>query len=69
MAHVHIYTTHRRKRGSLTPTKEHRWRIVSTNGRIIASASEGYANLADLWNSVRVVRDALGVAIEEGNTI
>jgi uncharacterized protein YegP (UPF0339 family) len=59
MPHIEVYTITRKHR-----RPQHRWRIVAANNKIIAVSSESYNNLDDLWNGVRVVRDALGLAIQ-----
>lgn len=40
--------------------REHRWRMVAGNGRIIAESGEGYKNHADMWNTLSTVRTAIG---------
>ena len=40
-------------------SREHRWRITATNGRIIASSSEGYKNKSDMDNNIRSVSQSL----------
>ena len=44
---------------NLLGKKQYRWRIISSNGRIIAMSSEGYSNLADLYRSTVIVAEAL----------
>lgn len=39
--------------------REHRWRMVATNGRIIAESGEGYKNHGDCWNTLNTVRTAI----------
>lgn len=39
--------------------KQYRWRIISSNGRVVAMSSEGYSNLADLYRSTVIVAEAL----------
>ena len=45
---------------------EYRWRFVSTNGRIIATSSEGYRAKADCQNGIDLVkREAPSAQVEE----
>lgn len=37
-------------------SKEWRWRLKSSNGRIIATGSEGYVNKADAENGIDLVK-------------
>lgn len=56
MAHIQVY---RDKSRWFRKTGRYRWRVVASNGRILAVSSFSYANLGDLWNGVRCVTDAL----------
>ncbi len=45
---------------------EYRWRFVSTNGRIIATSSEGYKAKADCQNGIDLIkREAAPAQVEE----
>jgi uncharacterized protein YegP (UPF0339 family) len=45
---------------------EFRWRFVSTNGRIIATASEGYKAKADCQNGIDLIkREGPSAEVEE----
>lgn len=55
MAHIEVYQA----KGLLRRRKQYRWRIKAANGRILATGSEGYYNLGDLWKGVRSVTEAL----------
>ncbi len=55
MAVLQVWTEKR----LLKRRKQYRWRIKAGNGRIIATGSEGYYNLADLMNAVTLVQAAL----------
>ena len=45
---------------------EFRWRYVATNGRIIATSSEGYKAKADCKNGIDLVkREAAAAKVEE----
>lgn len=35
-----------------------RWRVQAGNGKIIADSGEGYRNLVDLENGIRVMKEA-----------
>lgn len=56
MAHIQVY---RDKSRWFSKNGRYRWRVVASNGRILAVSSFSYANLGDLWNGVRGVTDAL----------
>jgi uncharacterized protein YegP (UPF0339 family) len=43
-------------------TGEHRWRVRSSNGRVLTIASEGYHNREDMLAAMRLTRDALARA-------
>jgi uncharacterized protein YegP (UPF0339 family) len=58
MAHIQVYQERRKVIGPV----QYRWRIVARNGKVIAMASEGYHNLADLWHAVNETAKALGAA-------
>ena len=32
-----------------------RWRLCASNGKIIASASEGYENKGDMWDNIELI--------------
>lgn len=42
---------------------EYRWRLVGSNGRIIADSAEGYASKYNCEQAVRRFRDAASTAI------
>lgn len=59
MARIEIYE---QRRGWFRKRKEYRWRVRSSNGRILAASTEGYFNLGDLWHAVRETVKALSNA-------
>ncbi|NDD55758.1 DUF1508 domain-containing protein [bacterium] len=36
---------------------EWRWRLLASNGRILADSGEGYQNRSDCWNVILLIRD------------
>lgn len=44
----------------------HRWRLVDTNGRIIADGAEGYVDAANVKDAIKNVREAVADAEVEG---
>ena len=45
---------------------EYRWRFVSSNGRIIATSSEGYKAKGDCQNGIELIkREAPSAQVEE----
>jgi uncharacterized protein YegP (UPF0339 family) len=47
MAHFELYKDN---------ASEYRWRFVSTNGRIIATSSEGYKAKGDCQNGIDLIK-------------
>lgn len=44
----------------------HRWRLVDTNGRIIADGSEGYVEARNVFEAIDNVRQAVADAEVQG---
>lgn len=44
---------------------EWRWRLVATNGRIIANSGEGYHNKADCLAGIRLVKSSNNAPVYE----
>lgn len=42
-----------------------RWRLKSSNGRIIATASEAYVNKSDCLRSIDIMKDSKSAPVEE----
>ena len=53
-----MYQMYKDKRG------EWRWRFRSSNGRIIATASESYKNKADCQNSIDLLKKSSRAKVE-----
>ncbi len=47
---------------------EWRWRLVATNGKIIADSGEGYNNKADCLHGIDLVKDSKNVPVHESKT-
>lgn len=42
--------------------KEHRWRLVAKNGRIVAVAGEGYKKRSAMMRSLKSVKEKIATA-------
>lgn len=43
-----------------------RWRLIATNGRIIANSGEGYVNKADCLAAINLVKGSSTAPVKEG---
>ena len=47
---------------------EFRWRLVATNGKIIADSGEGYNNKADCLHGIDLVKSSTNAEVQEPTT-
>ena len=47
---------------------EWRWRLVATNGKIIADSGEGYNNKADCLHGIDLVKSSTNAEVQEPTT-
>ena len=47
---------------------EFRWRLVATNGKIVADSGEGYRNKADCLHGIDLVKSSTNAEVEEPTT-
>ncbi len=47
---------------------EWRWRLVATNGKIVADSGEGYVNKADCLHGIDLVKSSTNAEVQEPTT-